>query len=339
MIRDIYKDAFADAKLAQSNVFFKNQSQSLLYLVPVKGKITFKVLRSHHYDVIQDYKNPEVAGGYVVSVFDRKDIMVQGGSSSKEAVDKNMIGGSNYGQRSTRYTDSDQANQDIAENEDYRAELNRYLVWTKEYNFTMNGKGDIIDDDTLEPREFDESRDESPLKELNIMPFVDVAGVKDFEYFVRQGNTLADFTIAFNSAMSEVSQTVRMSGWAQAWLKAPSNLKPQNIQLGPNNILHLPIDENTGVATDFGYSAPNSDIVGSLQYLQELLSYFLTSMGIDPKTVSGSGDAASYTSGIERLLALFEKFDATREDFEIYNGVELEVYNVIKALARSICWY
>lgn len=333
-VNAIYRDAFTDAKMNQSNVNFKSQSQSLLYTVPVKGKIEIKVLRAHHYDVIQDYRNPEIAGGYVISVFDRRDLMVQGGSSSKEAVDKSMVG-SDYASRSSRYTDSDQGNQDIAENEDYRAELERYLVWTPEYNFTMNGLGEIVDDESLETREFDEIRDVSPLKDLGIMPFVDVAGVKDFEYFVRQGTTLTDFTIQFNSILSEVAQSVKMSGWAQAWLKADANLKPQNINLGPNSILHLPIDPDTGASTDFGYASPNSDIRGSLDYVKEVLSYFLTSMGIDPKTVSGSGEAASYTSGIERLLALFEKFDATREDFEIYRGVEIKLYDVIKGWVNT----
>ena len=56
---------------------------------------------------------------------------------------------------------------------------------------------------------------------------------------------------------------------------------------------------------------------------------FLSSQGVDPKSVTSGGEATTYSSGVERLLALFEKFEASRTDYDLFKWVEREVYEIV----------
>ena len=49
---------------------------------------------------------------------------------------------------------------------------------------------------------------------------------------------------------------------------ADKDMIPNNLQIGPNTLLHLPIDQSTEQRPEFGYAQPGSDINGALQYAQ-----------------------------------------------------------------------
>ena len=163
-----------------------------------------------------------------------------------------------------------------------------------------------------------------------MLPFVDVSGFKDYNYFVPESSLLSDFTVEFNGALSDLMQVSRLQGWSQAYLKASADMpRPENISVGPTRIIHLPIDVD-GIDPEFGFASPNPDLQGSIQTVEFLLKCFLTSRGLSPKTVSGSADADKFNSGLERLLAMIERFDASKEDFNLYRNAEEKLYAVIK---------
>jgi len=102
--------------------------------------------------------------------------------------------------------------------------------------------------------------------------------------------------------------------------------------VGPTYVLKLASDPSgQGQDMDFGFASPSADIAGALEHINSLISLFLTSNGVDPKTVSSSGESSNYASGVERLLALFQKFEASREDFELYKGVEKQLFVIMTA--------
>jgi hypothetical protein len=192
----------------------------------------------------------------------------------------------------------------------------RYALWSDEFNFIMNEHGSIVSgEDVMNP--------------IGMMPFVDIASYKDYEYFNRLDMSVVDFAIQLNAAMSDLGQIVRMQGFSQAYLKCDSDLMPQNIQIGPSYIIKLPIDKNNQVETEFGFATPGADLAGSISYIETLLSTFLSSMGLDPKTISGKGDAVKFNSGIERLLSMLEKFEATRTDMELFEQAEKKLFKIV----------
>ena len=307
----IYEDMGIDAKLLASNESFKLQNQNHVMLVPKDGKLVMRVLRNHHLDSIDDPMNPEKPIGYVISQIDKNEVRRnrrsnQGGVSSRGRYDS--------------WTDQegDFTDQSIGDDDDWIKKRQRFAVWTDELNFIMNGKGEILSgDDIANP--------------IGMVPIVDISIEKDFEYWVRQGDSLTEFTIEYNALMSDVSQVVRMQGYAQAFLVAKDDLIPKNVQIGPNFLLKLPVEEGSTVQPQFGYANPGADLAGSINFAETVLSTFLTSRGLDPTVVSGSGQVNKASSGIERLLMMIESFEASRSDFDSYNKAEKVIYEIVKA--------
>lgn len=210
---------------------------------------------------------------------------------------------------------TDQTNLKIADKNDYKSTIRKYAFWTKDSNFIIDGNGKMLSSDTENP--------------LGMIPIVEVSNFKDFNYWLDRGTALTDFTIQFNSAMTDIAHIVRMQGFAQAWYKGPIDLLPESVIIGPNHVIKLPVDPNNPVETDFGFANPSPDLAGSMQFPQTLLSSFLTSRGLSPKLVSGNGDSERYTSGLDRLLAMIDRFEASQFDMEIYRNAEDKILKII----------
>lgn len=218
----------------------------------------------------------------------------------------------------TRWIPTDTDNQINADADDYKSTLERYITWSKTSNFVFDGKGNLVDEPV-----------ENPISEL---PIIDVSADKDFEFFVRVGQTLVDFTIQYNAALSDLAQVVKMQGWSQAYLKATKDVMPTSIEIGPTKVLMLTIDPNTAGSanTEFGFASTNADVAGSIAHVENLLSNFLTSRGLDPNTVNGKANSTKYTSGIDRLLGMIDQLESSKQDMETYRCVESELFELIK---------
>jgi hypothetical protein len=286
-VNQVYKDLKMDQNLLKSNRAFKLQGQNHIELVPFKGKLQARVLLNHHLDAIPLEDNPEIAQGYVLSGFDRSQFLER-----QDATDEK-----------------------IADKADYKSVLRRYAFWTESENFIVDGQGNLLSQDTVNP--------------LGMLPIVEVSTFKDFTYWLERGTAITDFTIQFNAAMTDIAHIVRMQGFAQAWYRGPIDLLPESIVIGPNHILKLPIDPNNPVDSEFGFANPSPDLNGSLAFPQTLLSSFLTSRGLSPKLVTGTGEGQQYTSGLDRLLAMIERFEASQFDMEVYRNAEEKLFKLI----------
>lgn len=290
-LQALYEDSGIDQKLFKSNLYFKAQQQNTLMVVPKDGKLKVRVLMNHHFDVIPDQENPEIAESYILSTMDKTFVPYI----------------------------SDRMDEMIADQDDWRATVRRYIAWDEENNFTFNGKGEITSE--VLP---------NPLAQFGMMPFIDIAYEKDFEFFVRAGQSLADFAVQYCAVMSDMYNIMKMQGFAVAYLKGPKEIMPQNLKIGPNLLLRLPTDETTHGQTEFGFASPNSDIAGSLQFMEVLLSNFLTSRGLDASAINGKMQSQKFSSGLERLLSMIENFEATAADYNLYEKVEDKLFNLIK---------
>lgn len=325
VIDAIYKDGKFDTKLKKSNENFKYQQQSCLQLVPVQGKLELRVLKPHQYDVVPDPKNPEEAFAYIMSNFDYTN------------YDKVRRAEKTTGFSQGR-TYRDGMNQKIGDVDD--AQVDQYFyVWTKELHFVMNQDGNIVDKQTLQPlSEIEEADLVSPLAEYGIMPFIDIADEKEFEYWVRPGNSLFDATVVYNGILSNEHKVVEMQGHAQCVVTAPAggDFVPDNIQVGPTSIVYLPVDPNNPVTTDLKFVSPNADLASIRDFRESYLNAFLSSRGLETSTVSGSPVATDATSGVDRLLKMIEKFEASENDLSLYEQVETKLYNITIAWIKAL---
>jgi hypothetical protein len=297
-LEKLYEESEVDQKLFKSNVYFKIQGQNFI-----------KVLVKPDEHSGKGELCIKTLLPHHLDVIPSDDDPEKAQAYIQSAFDKKQ------------YIKTDGTNQSIADADDYQKSLNKYYVWTKENNFMFNGRGEI--------------ETEVVPNELGCLPFIDVSGDKDYEFFVRIGQALVDFTIQYNGALSDLAQVVKMQGWAVAFLKAPADMAGlKNLSIGPNKILHLPVDPNNPIATEFGYASANPDVAGSIQHVENLLSNFLTSRGLDPNIVNGKAQTIKYNSGIDRLLGMMEQFESTKQDMAVYECVEDQLFDLIREWSR-----
>jgi hypothetical protein len=327
-LRKIYKDMKIDMKLNKANKNYIYQDQSIGMIVPKNGKLIMRVFAMHQIDAIVDPQDPESSKGFILSVFDRTNYM----QLDSELKERDTATG-NYG-RSNRSASNSNQDELVAEKYQFQKYVAKYIVWSKEYNFMMNGLGEVIDPETGE--ETTDIEIVSPLLTENIMPFFEISRDKDFEYFVRSSNSLTDFTVQFNERLSDLANIQKMNGYAVAILKTPTDLKPSNLVIGNSQIIHLATDGEDGDKVDFSFTSPNSDIAGISDANDRFLNYFITSEGLGGDVVNSTGEQDKATSGIDRFIQSIQKMEAHSDDYEAFKCLEADVYKIIKAWLRVL---
>ena len=329
VLNTIYKDMKADKMFQRSNEMYKLQNQSHIQIIPKNGSYTMRVLMNHHVDVIENKEDPERDPlGFVISSFDKEEFL-----QNRNNDNATGIVGASTTKLSDRYD-----NKNIGDRGDYKSALKKYVVWTRDYegdsgevipgmNFIMDDNGNIISN----PEQI-----ENPLRSYDpyMLPFINIADNRStFEYWVRQGQSLDKFCIDYNTTLTDIQNIIRLQGYSQAVISGDVDLMPENITVGCNSILKLPIDPQNPVATNFEFVSPNPDLAGSIKFLEMLLANFLTSRGIDPKIISNSlsGGGQTFSSGYERLLSEIANFTASREDIDLFEDTEQRSFELLNA--------
>jgi hypothetical protein len=309
-LEKLYRDIGMDAAMLKLNELYKLQNNQIHAYVTISNrKLKVKALMRHQVDAVPKASDPEAADAYVISGFDK----FQYNASYQNETEQ--LG------RTLDRTYRDGVNQLTGDGDDYKGGLNRFALWSELQNFVTDADGNILTEDTTNP--------------LGVIPVVEIAQMKDSEYWIRGGSALTDFTIQFNAAYSDLGFVVRMQGFSMAIITAPESVMPQSVQIGPQYILRLPVDPGNPVTPTFSYANPNSDITGSISYIEALLSSFLTSRGLDPRLVNQKGNSVQYSSGLERLLAMIESFAPSKSDYDVFKVAEKELFKVIKAYINT----
>jgi hypothetical protein len=325
VLNKIYKDMKLDQKLNRMNRNYVYQDQSIGMIVPKDGKLICRIMKMHQIDAIPSDLDPESSDGYIISTFDRT-LYIQYDTDKKEVDTATGFKG-----RLDRSTASQDKHLEVAEKYQYQRYVEKYIVWTKQYNYMMNGLGEILDFETGEPLLAVSPEDMiSPLASEGIMPFFEIARDKDFEYFVRPSNAMTDFTVQFNAMLSDLATNIKMNGHAVGLLKCPSEMQPKNLNVGGSSMIVLNTD-NPDVDVDFQFVAPNSDIGGISEAIDKFLNYFVTSEGLGGDVVNSKGETEKATSGIDRFLQMLSKIEAHQDDYDAFKDVEQDIYEIIKA--------
>ncbi len=322
-LNDIYDKMNVNTCMRRANEAYKYQDQCAIQIYPEDGNLISRVLLPHHYDVIPMENNPEKPFAYIISNFD---------NTSRDKVRKrNDRTGYSQGDKYR-----DQLNQDIADVDDQNAKHERYYVTSREHNFVMNGKGDILEKDTQEilPDEIDENDEnvKSALFDEKCLPFIDVSCEKDFEFWVRSGDVLYDATVRYNTILTSEFQTVEMQGHAQPYYKGDAEHMPENVRIGVDKMIFIPVNPVNEVQSEFGFANPGSDLSGIREFRESFLMSFLSSRGLDSSIISGTPTTDKASSGIEKMLQMIEKFEASQEDFSLFRNVENEFNDIV------VCW-
>lgn len=302
LLNDLYEKGKVNVKLKKANKYYKLMDQCTVYVLPKFGEICVKVLSPHQYDVVPSEEDPEVGSIYVLNTFDKSDFEIK----------------------------MDVVNQSIADPEDYKAKLRRFIWWTDEVNFTTNQAGEVTPPPKDAPNVLAEPGKSGMLANpIGMLPFIDVAYDKDYEFWVRMGKNKVDFNVDFSTILSDWATVAKLQGYAQAVVV--SEEPPNNMIIGPTRVIHLKTSSTTAVQPTFAFVAPAPDLASTLEGIKALLSLFLSAEGLDPKTITGNAEGEKFTSGLERLLSMIEQFSATADDFDLFKYVEEKVFQLFVA--------
>lgn len=293
----LYEEANVNLKLRKTNRWFKLFGQTILQVIPRRGIVDLRCYAPHQIDKIDDDLDPELAFGYIINVMDKSEFL------HRESSNRGKV---------------DNFDQTIGDADDYMKKRQRFVWWTDQFNFVTDGEAKIIGDET------------QIVNPLGKLPFIDVASEmeKDFEFWIRSGSSECEFSLEMSVMLSDLSNIIKLQGYAQAIVTGEE--LPENIVVGPNHILRLPISSTTQIAPSFEFASPNADINGSIDAIEMYVRFFLTSRGLDPKTVSGKAEDSRFSSGIERLLSMIDRFEASRQDFDIFSQVEQKIFNLMR---------
>jgi len=305
-IEALYDNIRINVANKRSNRYLKLQHQNIMMIVPDrKGGLKMRPVPMQQLDVIPDAEHPEEAYAYILNAWD---------VDNRGSYAVNNPG--NISQTENDYFQNDRMNQGIADDNDREAEQERYVIWTPEIHFTMDGKGNFVTD--LKP---------NPIAPM--LPFVDVADEKDFQFYVRRGQNITEFAIDFSLILSDLSNISRLQGYSQAVIV--SEKLPTNMRVGPNHILHLkPNPKAPEIKPEFSFVSPSPDMAGSLSLLEATINFLLSAEGQDTSSVT-SGQTRQYSSGIDRALALLDRFQASSEDADLFKDVEQKEFDIIRA--------
>lgn len=326
VMQNVYKDLYADEKLRMTNEAYKYLDQCTIKVVPKNGCFKLQLLLPHQFDVIPDKEDPTKPLAYIISNFD---------NTTRDRV-RRSNDRTGYSQGDTY---RDLINQNIADPDDPKLKNERYYVWTKDFNFVMNGKGDLLYKNTekiIENQSDIEVNVMSPLADYQIMPFIDIAPSRDFEYWVRSGNLLYDGTIKYNCILSTEFATVELQSFSQSYFRAEQSVIPEKLIVGKNRCIKIPVTPGSTVTPEFGFATPSADLTGSRQFRESFLAAFLSSRGLDISVVNGRGDVQKASSGIEKLLQMIEKFEASLDDFSTFKRVEHELYKLLFFYTKAL---
>ena len=124
---------------------------------------------------------------------------------------------------------------------------------------------------------------------------------------------------------------MRLQNYSQGVMA--SEKAPTGMSIGPNKLMWLKLNpKNPDMKPDFSFVSPNPDIAGSIEYLLTMLRVFLSSKGLETDTVSGKPQSNTFSSGLERMLSMIDKFEASRTDFDLFRKTEDQLLN------RMIAW-
>jgi hypothetical protein len=299
-LEQLYHYCQVDQNMRLANRYYKLHDQAFLYVVPSDGYIYPRPLTPKDIDVIPDANNPEKAYAYILNVWNMD-------------LYNTYISQSNISEGWSYYS-NDSVNQKIADDSDRDKILERYVVWTAEMHFTMDGYGQIIGEIV-----------DNPIGEL---PFIDISLEKDFQFFVSRGNQAAEFVIDLLSQLSDLANVSRLQAYAQAVISSVE--EPKNITVGPGKVMWLKLDPNSPDAKpSFAFESPSADLNGGLEIINAQLKIFLSSIGLDATIVSGDTQAKAFSSGVDHLLANLDKFQASKQDMDLFRNVETQLFHLM----------
>lgn len=245
-----------------------------------------RVLMAHQFDAIPDAQNHEVARCIILSDYPAglQEISQDRGVNGYRDPQEGTSGGDGF-------------NQVIANSpSDQGAGAMRFVWWTGKFHFTTDGNGEYV-----RGMQMDDGRNL-----VGMLPFVDLFKDQDGEFWGQGGDDLTEGAILVNTLLTDMAGILSAQGWGQPVLtelarKGSEGGAPPEVEVGPHNLIRLPIDEN-GNAGKFELVSTDPHTEEWLKAVEVYVALLLTTNNLSPRNISGKLDANNVASGIAKMI-------------------------------------
>lgn len=327
-LQDLAKKLCVQTEMKKANRFLKLQKNLALYVKPCpeytkegtveKWGIKLESLNPFHYDVVEDYHDRTKPMVFVLSNYVPE-----------------IIGGTllDSGARISGLTNTVSVNAPLANNKDEKiadtpkdqgqGEMKTYVFWSKNYHFTCDQHGNILQD-TENPQ------NENP---FGVCPVINLAIDQDGSFWAEGGRDLIDGAILLNSLISHIVHVGVVQGYGQFYMTG-ENL-PTSVKVGPNKVIRAEYKKDEQAKPEFGFLNANPEL-DSLRGLVEMyLALLLTSNNLSTSGVATQlSGGANIASGIALVIDKAESLEDVQDQRQLFIDKEPEIFHVINSILR-----
>lgn len=323
-IDDFVKVTDFDTQMKKNNQFLKLQKNTLVYPKPcpeeqidgsLKYKIKIEVLNPYLYDVIEDPYDRECPMVIILSDY-AKQATMKYTTGDASTIDRGAT------KPPAPMAPGDGKDQVIADSpEDASlADQKVFIWWTKNYHFTTNSKGEIVDS----------SENPTGQNPIMMLPFVSFNIGQDGQYWAKGGDDLVDASILVNSMITNVLNVGVMQGYGQFWMTG-KNL-PKHVKVGPTRSICLEYEKDEDPVPALGFATASPQ----LQELQNLIEMYvaltLTTNNLSTKGVSTKlAGGQDYPSGIAMIIDGAESIEDINEQRQVFIDKEPKIWEICRA--------
>lgn len=271
--------------------------------------IVLKVLPPHLFDVIPDAINTEKAKVLILTDFvERNQLAAQdylGADGRAKGVSVDLHQG-------------DHKEQVIANSPDDKGtEYREFIWWSPKYHFTTDVEGRIVEEKT--PKDL--------LNPIGAIPGVFLHDDQDGSFWAQGGNDLVDGAIMLNVELTDLYTIKNVQGWGQPILSG--KIREKEIVGGPHNALLLDYEEGDP-EMKFYYATSNPPLSEHMKSIEMTAALYLSTNNLSPSNVAGKLDAASFPSGIAKMVEDAQSTEPVEDKQRYYKDKEPEVWNLIR---------
>lgn len=309
-----------DTAMKKCNRYFRTFKNTLVYPKPipnddVPGKFDLRVdvLPPFHYDVIENRTNPEKPLAVILSDYEPK-------MRSLYALGDAAVAGRTAGHvREIEMPVPDMGNAGETRDQGTADDNRTYIWWTKSFHFTTNSKGEI-----LKLADTDEGK--NPIGEL---PFVNVCGEQDGEFWAEGGHDLVDAGIKINIQITNMNHIAISQGHGQLYMTG-KNL-PKSVKVGPNHCVQLQQEDKDEPVPQIGYLNANPQIGELRSNVEMMMALMLSTNNLSTHGFSTSlSGGKDFASGIAMILDKSESLEDIGEQSKIFIEKEPQVWRLLK---------
>jgi hypothetical protein len=267
-----------------------------------------KVLAPWEYDVIEDPNDRTKAKVVILTDFPERDVFNATSDSLAAQGVRALFPGAKYG---------DQRDEVIADTpgDAGRGKDRRFIWWTDSFHFTTDIKGKIV-----EPTVEDYA---NPIGKL---PFVNITGDQDGQFWAQGGEDVPDGSILLNKKITDLNFIEWVQGWGQLVIAAPD--VPKKLVGGPDNAFIFDTS-STDKPVQVFYATSNPPIEAWLKSISSHLAMLLSTNNLAPGDIATELNAQNVASGVSLMIENSEILVDLQETQKLYQDKEPLLWDIL----------